>query len=95
MERLKRFRRFYVVVVSYIYFTRIIVYLLSATLAFELTWLAVVFREAAAFVFYAVTGYLFRPQPHNPYLVASIDDDDDVPLTSRDNAKQETELPPL
>merc|ERR1712130_5538 len=68
VERLKNFRRFYLLVVSYVYFTRIIVFLLSATLPFELTWLSRVFDEAAAFIFYTMTGWLFRPQAVNPYL---------------------------
>lgn len=74
--RLKNFRTFYLLVVSYVYFTRIIVFLLSATLPFELTWLGVVFSEAAALIFYATTGYLFRPQSRNPYLAIGKDDDD-------------------
>lgn len=37
--RLKNFRSFYILVVSYVYFTRIIVFLLEATLPFEITWL--------------------------------------------------------
>lgn len=36
LVRLKRFRKFYLLVVTYIYFTRIIVYLLNATLPFEM-----------------------------------------------------------
>jgi G protein-coupled receptor 107 len=71
-ERLNRFRTFYLLVVAYIYFTRIIIYLIEATLSFELTWLGPAFAELAALAFYGVTGYLFRPQPNNPYL--SIDD---------------------
>lgn len=68
MNRLKNFRTFYLSVVSYIYFTRIVVYLLDASLPFELSWLGTVFAELAAFAFYGVSGYLFRPQSANPYL---------------------------
>lgn len=68
IERLKRFRRFYLLVVSYIYFTRIIVFLLQATLSFEFTWLGNVFDELAALIFYVTTGYLFKPRSDNPYL---------------------------
>jgi len=84
MVRLQRFRKFYVLVVSYIYFTRIIVFLLGATLPFELVWLAVVFRESAAIIFYGVTGFLFRPLPHNPYLEVSVEDEDE----DKDNAEK-------
>ncbi len=80
LDRLKSFRTFYLLVVSYVYFTRIIVFLLTATLPFEYTWLSNVFAEAAALLFYATTGYLFRPQSHNPYL--AVDQDDEVPSAS-------------
>ena len=89
MVRLKRFRKFYVLVVSYIYFTRIIVFLLGATLPFEWVWLAVVFRESAALIFYAYTGYLFRPQTHNPYLEVHQDDEDDEERPIRSRAKED------
>lgn len=78
MERLKRFRKFYLLVVLFIYTTRIIVFLLSATLPFELVWLGTVFSELAALAFYATTGYLFRPQDANPYLAVGKDDEDEV-----------------
>ena len=78
-NRLKNFRSFYLLVVSYVYFTRIIVFLLGATLPFELTWLSYVFTEIAALGFYTTTGFLFRPQPRNPYLKLGKDDDDAAP----------------
>jgi len=74
--RLKNFRSFYLLVVSYVYFTRIIVFLLGATLPFEITWLSYVFSELASLLFYGLTGYLFRPQTVNPYLAMGKDDDD-------------------
>jgi len=77
IDRLKSFRTFYLVVVCYIYFTRIVVFLLSATLPFELTWLSTVFSELANLIFYAITGYLFRPKAQNPYFAIAQDDDDD------------------
>lgn len=84
MKRLQNFRSFYLLVVSYVYFTRIIVFLLEATLPFEQTWLGQVFYEAAAMVFYSVTGFLFRPQARNPYLALGKDEDeadlDDITL---------------
>jgi len=68
MEKLQNFRHFYMIVVSYIYFTRIIVYLLDATLPFHWIWLGEAFTEAASLLFYCVTGYMFRPVEDNPYL---------------------------
>jgi hypothetical protein len=68
MEKLKLFREFYLLVVTYIYFTRIIVFLLDATLPFTLVWLGEFFTEVATLIFWGVTGYKFRPVPDNPYL---------------------------
>jgi len=77
VEKLTLFRQFYVLVVSYIYFTRIVVFLLAATLPFDLLWLRYVFSEGGTIAFYAVTGYKFRPREDNPYL--PLKKDDDVP----------------
>jgi hypothetical protein len=76
MDRLRNFRTFYLLVVAYIYFTRIILFLLEALLPFHLTYLGPVFNEVASVVFYGVTGWLFRPQEINPYLAINKDDDD-------------------
>jgi len=73
LRKLTLFRQFYLMVVSYIYFTRIIVYLVDATLPFRWIWLGDFFAELATIVFFAVTGYKFRPTPENPYF--HIDED--------------------
>jgi len=74
MRKLKLFRQFYLMVVSYIYFTRIIIYLVDATLPFRLVWLGDFFTELATLGFLCVTGYLFRPVPDNSYFELSTDD---------------------
>lgn len=68
LQKLQLFRQFYVMVVIYIYFTRIVVLLLSATIPFYLVWLGDLFTELATLVFYVITGYQFRPTVNNPYL---------------------------
>lgn len=80
MHKLKLFRQFYLMVVSYIYFTRIIVYLLDATLPFRWVWLGDLFTELATFAFYCTTGYKFRPVPDNPFF--QLDDDDEESSSS-------------
>jgi hypothetical protein len=40
----------------------------AATLPFEFLWLRYVFAEGATLLFYAATGYKFRPREDNPYL---------------------------
>jgi len=67
MKKLTLFRQFYLLVVSYIYFTRIIVYLVDATLPFRMVWLGDFFSELATIIFFCITGYKFRPATDNPY----------------------------
>ena len=74
VQKLQLFRQFYIMVVCYIYFTRIIVYLVAATIPYDLQWLGTFFAEMAAFIFYTVTGYFFRPAVDNPYLAVNADD---------------------
>ncbi|GFS65814.1 protein GPR107 [Nephila pilipes] len=106
LEKLKLFRHFYVMIVCYIYFTRIIVYLLKITVPFQYEWLDEVFREAATFTFFIVTGINFQPTVSNPYFRLSQEDDlemDEVitqtgftenvskTVRSRDNSSQNEE----
>ncbi|CAG9138159.1 unnamed protein product [Plutella xylostella] len=74
LRKLKLFRHFYIMVVAYIYFTRIIVYLLKITVPFQYSWIDEMFRELATFVFFVTTGYKFRPAAANPYFTPSTDD---------------------
>jgi hypothetical protein len=76
LEKLKLFRHFYIMVVCYIYFTRIIAYLLKIVVPFQYEWLDEMFREMATFVFFVLTGYKFRPASNNPYFSVPSDDYD-------------------
>lgn len=59
-------------------FTRIIVYLLKATVPFQYVWLDEMFKESATYIFYALTAYKFRPVPiQNSYFAEDSDDDQD------------------
>ncbi|XP_060520613.1 protein GPR107 [Cylas formicarius] len=78
LKKLKLFRHFYVMVVCYIYSTRIIVYLLKITVPFQYGWLHEMFREMATYVFFVLTAYKFRPASQNPYFTFSDDEDEDV-----------------
>jgi len=68
IEKLKLFREFYLLVVSYIYFTRIIVFLLNSTLFYNWMWISTFVSELSTALFFMTTGYYFRPVPSNPYL---------------------------
>ncbi|KAL0902188.1 hypothetical protein ABMA27_000120 [Loxostege sticticalis] len=76
LRKLKLFRHFYIMVVCYIYFTRIIISLLKITVPFQYSWIDEMFRETATFVFFVMTGYKFRPAAANPYFTPNQADDD-------------------
>jgi hypothetical protein len=76
LSKLKLFRHFYIMVVCYIYFTRIIVYLMKITVPFQYEWLDEMFKEVATFAFFVMTGYKFRPASSNPYFNVATDDYD-------------------
>jgi len=78
LQKLKLFRQFYLIVVCYIYFTRIIIFLLDATLPFKLVWMGEMFSELAALTFFCVVGYKFMPTEDNPYF--KLNEDDPVKL---------------
>lgn len=60
-----------------VYSTRIIVYLLKATVPFQYVWLDEMFKETATYIFYALTAYKFRPVPSHPYFAVDSDDEAD------------------
>lgn len=67
LRKLKLFRHFYIMIVCYIYFTRIIVYLLKVTLPFRYEWVYSMFQHGSTFIFFIFTGYQFQPTSTNPY----------------------------
>merc|ERR1711935_1142528 len=77
LVKLKLFRRFYVMVLAYIYITRIIVYLIESTVPFRYEWTGAFFNELTAFVFYVTTGYMFSPEEDNVYLHVPVGSDDE------------------
>uniref|UniRef100_A0A8C5NXH6 G protein-coupled receptor 107 n=1 Tax=Jaculus jaculus TaxID=51337 RepID=A0A8C5NXH6_JACJA len=76
LAKLKLFRHYYVLIVCYIYFTRIIAFLLKFAVPFQWKWLYQLLDEAATLVFFVLTGYKFRPASDNPYLQLSQEEDD-------------------
>lgn len=89
LEKLKLFRHFYVMVVCYVYFTRIIVYLLRITVPFQYEWLDSMFKEVATLVFFVMTGYKFRPASNNPYFAVATDDDSEEVLIGSSSIREQ------
>mmetsp|Transcript_46364 Transcript_46364/g.77224 ORF Transcript_46364/g.77224 Transcript_46364/m.77224 type:complete len:470 (+) Transcript_46364:32-1441(+) len=76
LQRLKMFRHLYLVVVSYVYFTRIILPLFEPILFYTLLWIKDLLYEEVTLIFFAVVGYKFRPLSENPYIRVAEDDDE-------------------
>ncbi|XP_063001075.1 protein GPR107 [Elgaria multicarinata webbii] len=80
LAKLKLFRHYYVMIVCYIYFTRIIAILIKIAVPFQWKWLYQLLDEMATLVFFVLTGYKFRPASDNPYLQLSQDDEDSLDM---------------
>ncbi|KAJ1133921.1 hypothetical protein NDU88_000393 [Pleurodeles waltl] len=76
LVKLKLFRHYYVMIVCYIYCTRIIAILIKIIVPFQWKWLYELLDELATLLFFVLTGYKFRPASDNPYLQLPQDDDD-------------------
>ncbi|KAL6253625.1 hypothetical protein P5V15_012340 [Pogonomyrmex californicus] len=76
LRKLMLFKHFYIMIVFYIYFTRIIMYILKITVRFDYQWLDETFREMATYAFFVLTGYKFRPASANPYFTVPSDEVD-------------------
>ena len=75
LMKLSLFRRYYIVVIIYIYFTRIGVYALGIITSYRYAWTTDFTRELATLAFFVFTGYIFRPVAHNIYFM--VDDEDE------------------
>ncbi|GBG27612.1 Protein GPR108 [Hondaea fermentalgiana] len=99
LAKLRQFRRFYLLVFAYIYFTRIIVFLAGNAMNFRHLYVAHILRETASVLFYGVIGYLFRPVEGSAYLKLPAEDgeygleDDDDYVPSRRVANDDVEDP--
>ncbi|KAK3510441.1 hypothetical protein QTP70_006851 [Hemibagrus guttatus] len=87
LEKLKLFRHYYVMIVCYIYFTRIIAILLKVTVPFQWQWCQEFLIEVSTLVFFVLTGFKFRPASNNPYLQLP-QDEEDLEMDEVTNAKE-------
>jgi G protein-coupled receptor 107 len=78
VDKLKLFRTFYLVLVIYIYSTRILIYLFSSILSYRFVWVEQFFTELATLTFYIIVGILFRPVPEHGQIAGINDMDDDI-----------------
>lgn len=90
LMKLTLFRQYYIVVICYIYFTRVVVYALETITSYKYLWTSVVAGELATLAFYAFTGYKFKPEAHNPYFV--VDDEEEEAAAEALKLEDEFEL---
>ncbi|KAH8851030.1 G protein-coupled receptor 107 [Schistosoma japonicum] len=83
LRNLQLFRHFYILVICYVYFTRVIVYLMTITVIYSYSWLVELFKETVTFIFFISVGYEFRPVNNNPYLLVSDEDEDEDTVMER------------
>lgn len=60
-SKLYLFRSFYLIVVAYIYFTRIVIYLFASSLKYNQTWIRYFVYELGTLTFYFCVGMKLRP----------------------------------
>uniref|UniRef100_H0XS66 G protein-coupled receptor 108 n=1 Tax=Otolemur garnettii TaxID=30611 RepID=H0XS66_OTOGA len=78
LAKLKLFRHYYVMVICYVYFTRIIAILLRVAVPFQWQWLYQLLVEGSTLAFFVLTGYKFQPAGDNPYLQLPQVEEEDV-----------------
>jgi len=95
---LRQFRTFYIFVVCFIYYTRIVVVLIENILSYQNEWMGDFFKEAGIVLFYTFTGIRFQPMEQNPYLQLNEEDLNDSRVREEiaDNAANDgVEMPVL
>ncbi|VDN17774.1 unnamed protein product [Gongylonema pulchrum] len=75
LEKLRLFRHFYLIIIGYIYLTRVIRFIVEAVVPFNYEWITDAVIEFSTLLFFVIAGYQFRPQERNPYLKLAQEDD--------------------
>ncbi|KAJ3669162.1 hypothetical protein LUZ60_011112 [Juncus effusus] len=84
LAKLTLFRQFYVVVIGYLYFTRIIVYALKTIASYKYRWVSDAADELVTVAFYLYMFYTFRPVEKNQYFVIDDEDEEAAELALRE-----------
>ncbi|XP_062225399.1 protein CANDIDATE G-PROTEIN COUPLED RECEPTOR 7-like [Phragmites australis] len=84
LAKLTLFRQFYVVVIGYLYFTRIIVYALKTITNYKYRWVSVAAEEVATMAFYLFMFYMFRPAERNQYFALDDNEEEAAELALRE-----------
>ncbi|KAK4583488.1 hypothetical protein RGQ29_026284 [Quercus rubra] len=84
LAKLQLFRQFYMVVIGYLYFTRIVVFALRTIAAYKYQWVSNAAEEIASLIFYMIMFYMFRPVEKNEYFVLDEEDEEAAEMALRD-----------
>lgn len=84
LAKLTLFRQFYIVVIGYLYFTRIVVFALKTIAAYKYQWVSSATEEVASLVFYAIMFYMFRPVEKNEYFALDDEEEEAAEMALRD-----------
>lgn len=83
LSKLQLFRSFYVLVVAYIYFTRIVVFIVASKLNYKHDWIKYLLTELGTLAFYVIVGIKFRPTEENKYAPVENDEEEEVTLYAK------------
>ncbi|XP_054802695.1 protein CANDIDATE G-PROTEIN COUPLED RECEPTOR 7-like [Prosopis cineraria] len=84
LAKLTLFRQFYIVVIGYLYFTRIVVFALRTIAAYKYQWVSQAAEEIASLAFYMVMFYMFRPVEKNEYFVLDEEEEEAAEMALKD-----------
>ncbi|CAA0830489.1 Lung seven transmembrane receptor family protein [Striga hermonthica] len=84
LAKLTLFRQFYIVVIGYLYFTRIVVFALRTIAAYKYQWVASAAEEIASLAFYAIIFYMFRPVEKNEYFALDDEEEEAAEMALKD-----------
>lgn len=85
LAKLTLFRQFYIVVVGYLYFTRIVVFALRTIAAYKYEWVSNAAEEAASLAFYLFIFHMFQPVERNEYFVLDDEEEEAAMAALRDD----------
>ncbi|KAH7842791.1 hypothetical protein Vadar_009310 [Vaccinium darrowii] len=84
LAKLTLFRQFYIVVIGYLYFTRIVVFALKTIAAYKYQWVSNAAEEIASLAFYIVMFYMFRPVEKNEYFALDDEEEEAAEMALKD-----------
>ncbi|KAK4276305.1 hypothetical protein QN277_019269 [Acacia crassicarpa] len=84
LAKLTLFRRFFIVVIGYLFFTRIVVFALRTMAAYKFQWVSQAAEEIASLAFYMAMFYMFGPVEKNKYLVLDEEEEKAAEMALKD-----------